>query len=144
LCEKSYNSSRKGWYYGIKLHVSGTAQHDLPIAKQILQDHMPLKQGRLFADKAYIDAAWNISLKNNHVIELFTPRKKGKEDSLVSGDTFSTFVSSVRQPIEYFFNWFNRLTAIQNAKQLIQEGKIDSIKVITALEESLSIDLIER
>lgn len=30
------------------------------------------------------------------------------------------------------------------AKQLIQEGKIDSIKVINALEESLSIALIER
>ncbi len=30
------------------------------------------------------------------------------------------------------------------AKQLIQEGAIDSIKVINALEESLSIELIER
>ena len=51
LCEKSYNSSRKEWYYGLKLHavvarrpgqlplplslmVSGAAQHDLPAAKQ--------------------------------------------------------------------------------------------------------------
>lgn len=35
-------------------------------------------------------------------------------------------------------------SAAFRAKQLIQEGKIDSIKVITALEESLSVDLIER
>jgi len=132
LCEKGYNSSRKEWHYGIRLHAvvarrpgrlplplalmaSGAAQHDLPVAKQILEDHISLKQGRLYADKAYIDAAWKTALKNGHAIELFTPRKKGKEDSLVSSDTFSTFVSSVRQPIECFFNWLNRLTAIQTA-----------------------------
>jgi len=35
-------------------------------------------------------------------------------------------------------------SAAFRAKQLIQEGKIDSIKIINALEESLSVDLIER
>jgi hypothetical protein len=35
-------------------------------------------------------------------------------------------------------------TVIFRAKQLIEEGKIDSIKVITALENSLSVELIER
>ena len=132
LCEKSYNSSRKEWYYGMKLHAvvarrpgclplplslmtSGAALHDLPAAKKILEDHIFLKQGRLYADKAYIDAAWKATLKSDHAVELITPRKKHKEDSLVSGDTFSTFVSSVRQPIECFFNWLNRLTDIQTA-----------------------------
>jgi len=84
--------------------VSGAAQHDLPIAKQILEDHISLKQGRLYTDKAYIDAAWKSAIKKNHAIDLFTPRKKAKENSLVSGDTFSTFISSVRQSIECFFN----------------------------------------
>ncbi len=132
LCEKSYNSSRKEWYYGVKLHAvvarkpgrlpvplalmaSGAAQHDLPAAKQILDDHISLTQGRLYADKAYADAAWADLLKNSHSIELITPRKKHKGDTLGSGDTFSTFVSSVRQPIECFFNWLNRLTNIQSA-----------------------------
>jgi len=132
LCGKSYNSSRKEWYYGIKLHAivarrpghlplplslmaSSAAQHDLPAAKQILEDHVSLKWGRLYADKAYIDTAWKSDLRNNHAIELITPRKKRKDDVLASGDTFSTFVSSVRQPIECFFNWLNRLTAIQSA-----------------------------
>ena len=135
LCEKSYNSSRKEWYYGIKLHAvvarrpgrlplpvslmaSGAAMHDLPAAKQILEDHSSLKQGRLYADKAYIDAAWKAALKEDHAIELLTPRKKCNEDPLVSGDTFSTFVSSVRQPIECFFNWLNRLTNIQVASSV--------------------------
>ena len=132
LCEKSYNSSRKEWYYGIKLHTvvarkpghlpvplsimaSGAAQHDLPAAKQILEDHLVLNQGRLYADKAYADAAWAESLKKEHALELLTPRKKRKSDVLISGDTFSTFVSSIRQPIECFFNWLNRLTNIQSA-----------------------------
>lgn len=135
LCEKSYNSSRKEWYYGIKLHavvarkpghlstpvslmVSGAAQHDLPAAKQIIEDHACLKPGRLYADKAYIDADWAQFLKQNHALELLTPRKKQKGDVLISGDTFSTFVSSVRQPIECFFNWLNRLTDIQTASMV--------------------------
>ena len=48
-------------------------------------------------------------------MELLTPRKKRKGDVLISGETFSTFVSSIRQPIECFFNWLNRLTNIQSA-----------------------------
>ena len=132
LCEKSYNASRKEWYYGMKLHAivarkpghlpvplsmmtSGAAQHDLPAAKKILEDHLLLKQGRLYADKAYADAAWSESLRKNHALILLTPRKKRKGDVLISGDTFSAFVSSIRQPIECFFNWLNRLTNIQSA-----------------------------
>ncbi len=132
LCEKSYNSSRKEWYYGIKLHAvvarnpghlpvplsliaSGAAQHDLTAAKQIMEDNLSLNSGRLYADKAYIDASWAETLKNDHAIELLTPRKKSKNDILISGDAFSTFVSSARQPIECFFNWLNRTTNIQLA-----------------------------
>ena len=132
LCKKSYNSSRQEWYYGLKLHVvvsrkaghlpiplslmvSGAAQHDLPAAKQILEDHLVLKHGTLYADKAYADVAWAEALKKDHALELLTPHKRRKGDVLVSGDTFSTFVSSIRQPIECFFNWLNRLTNIQSA-----------------------------
>ena len=98
--------------------ASGAAQHDLPIAKQMIEDHASLKPGKLFADKAYIDAEWAQSLKLNHALELLTPRKKQKGDILISGDAFSTFVSSVRQPIECFFNWLNRLTNIQSASMV--------------------------
>ena len=132
LCEKSYNSSRKEWYYGIKLHAvvarkpgclpiplslmaSGAAVHDLPAAKQIMDNHFFLRSGKLYADKAYADAGWAESLMENHALKLLTPRKKHKGDTLISGDSFSTFVSSIRQPIECFFNWLNRLTNIQSA-----------------------------
>jgi len=86
-----------------------------PVTKQILVDHISLSQGRLYADKVYADAAWEDLLLNSHAIELITPRKKPKGDTLVSGDTFSTFVSFARQPIECFFYWLNRLTNIQSA-----------------------------
>jgi len=99
----------------LSLMASGAALHDLPAAKQILDNHLSLKRGRLYADKAYTDAAWADLLKNSYAIELITPRKKHKGDTLVSGDTFSPFVSSVRQPIECFFNWLNHLTNIQSA-----------------------------
>ena len=95
--------------------VSGAAQYDLPAARRILEDHLVLKRGKLYADKAYADTTWAESLKKNHALELLTPRKKRKRDVLISGDTFSTFVSSIRQPIECFFNWLNRLTYIQSA-----------------------------
>lgn len=63
LCEKSYNFSRKRWYYGLKLRIvvarrsgrlptplsliaSGATLHVLPAAKQILQERFPLKFGK--------------------------------------------------------------------------------------------------
>ena len=132
LCEKSYNSSRKEWYYGVKLHafvvrktghlpvpialfLSGAAVHDLAAAKQILRNHRILSSGELYADKAYIDSEWADTLRNKSAILMLTPRKKRKSDPIRSGDAFSTFVSSVRQPIECFFNWLNRLTNLQTA-----------------------------
>ena len=98
--------------------ASGAPQHDLPVAKHILEDHLPLKHGQLYADKAYIDADWAQFLEENHALPLLTPRKKLKGDTLISGDTFSSFVSSMRQPIECFFNWLSRLTNIQSASMV--------------------------
>jgi len=91
-CVKKLQFIQKRMVFGVKLHAivvrkpgrlpvplalmaSGAAQHDLPAAKQILSDHISLTQGRLYADKAYADAAWANLLKNSHAIELITPRK---------------------------------------------------------------------
>ncbi len=138
MCSKSYNSSRKEWYYGAKLHafvssrigrlptptaliVSDAAEHDLTAAKQITMDYHPLKAGTLYADKAYADADWRDTLQQEH-IQILTPRKKRKGDSIVSGDAFSTFVSIIRQPIESFFNWLDYHTNIQSAS-FVRSGK---------------------
>ena len=132
MCEKSYNSSRKEWYYGVKLHafvvrktghlpvpialfLSGAAVHDLKAAKQIQQDSRPLPPGTLYADKVYIDSEWAKLLQEESAIQILTPLKKHKSDAIRPGDAFSSFVSSVRQPIECFFNWLNRFTNLQSA-----------------------------
>lgn len=60
----------------VSLMASGAAQHDLPAAKQIIEDHASLMPGKLYADRAYIDTDWAQLLKQNHALELLTPSKK--------------------------------------------------------------------
>lgn len=132
LCAVSYNSTRKEWYYGVKLHAFATRRpkklplpaammfskadvHDLTAAKQMTQDMDFLSHCTVMGDKAYADMAWRSFLKEICDTELATPRKKHMGDMLCSSDTYSTFVSSVRQPIESFFHWLDYLTGIQAA-----------------------------
>lgn len=58
-------------------------------------------------------------------------------------DLFSKTPDEIRKAISKLSNGQKRSVAYR-AKQFIETGKIDSIKVINALEESLSIDLIEK
>lgn len=89
-----------------------------PDTKQTLEDQITLKLGRFHADKAYINADWAEPLMKNHALELFTLGKKRKGDILISDSTFSTFFSSVHQPIDCFFNWLNLLPKIQFASTI--------------------------
>ena len=57
-------------------------------------------------------------LRDESAIFVLIPRKKRKSDTIRSSNVFSTFVSSVRQPIECFFNWLNRLTNLQTASMV--------------------------
>ena len=59
-----------------------------------------LRPGWLYCDKAYIDADWKETLEKEYGVQIRTPRKKQRGDTLFTGDTMSAFVSSVRQPIE--------------------------------------------
>jgi len=135
LCAKSYCATKDLWYYGMKLHVLGSARykqiplplmlhlatattHDLTIAKQMLTFPHPFLQ-KLFADKAYHDTAWKNTLAQAG-IQLLTPSKKprGFVDPLYSSDCSSWFISRVRQPIESFFNWLNEKTGSQCASKV--------------------------
>lgn len=135
ICSKSYNSSRKEYYYGVKLHafaarhpgtlatpcalmVSTAADHDLTVAKRIMDDCKPFCGGVLYADKAYIDSKWENHLKSEHSVELRTPRKRMIAESVRSGDAYSTYISALRQQIECFFNWLNANTNIQVASKV--------------------------
>lgn len=135
ICKLTRNSTRNEWYHGIKLHAYVASQpHRLPLpcalqiststlcdlwaARQMDFDCAPVQDGKLYADRAYIDADWKAWLKKERNIELITPRKKKKYDTLCSEDAASSFVSSVRQPIESYFNWLNVKTGIQNASHV--------------------------
>ena len=135
LCDKGYNSSRDEYYYGVKLHtfaarhtgtlptacaimVSRASDHDLPIARRIMQACCPFRCGTLYADKAYIDEDWEIVLNRDYSVRIITPRKQRKNDFLRGGDAFSSFVSALRQQIECFFNWLNAHTNIQSASRV--------------------------
>ena len=135
LCNLTRNPTKNLWYHGVKLHVFAQLRpHRLPIpcavqiskasfcdlwaAKQIDLDCAPVTDGRLYADRAYIDADWKTYLQTERNIRLITPRKRKKYDILVSEDTASTHVSGIRQPIEVFFNWLQAKTHIQSASHV--------------------------
>lgn len=135
LCTKTYNASRKQWYYGVKLHMvvhkrhhtlpypklifaSEASCHDLPIARQMLRD-TNCTGFFLLADKAYSETKWKERLEQQG-IRLLTPVKlqPGDPPRLPGGDAFDTCVSSARQPIESFFNWLHEKTGIQTASKV--------------------------
>ena len=83
LCDKGFNSSRDEYYYGVKARVfaarhtgtppsarammiSRASVHDLPAAKQIMDYARPFRGGVLYADKAYIDEEWEITLGKDY------------------------------------------------------------------------------
>lgn len=135
LCDKGYNPSRNEYYYGVKLHtfaarhtgtlptacammLSCASEHDLSAAKQIMDACRPFYCGTLFADKAYMDEAWALTLEKEFSVKIVTPRKRKKNDVLQSRDTFSSSVSAFRQQIEGFFSWLNARTNIQSASKV--------------------------
>lgn len=135
ICKLTRNPTRNQWYHGVKLHayvvsrphrlplpcalqISTSTLCDLWAAKQIDLDCAPVTNGILYADRAYIDADWKEWLKSERNVDIITPRKKKKYDTLRSDDAASTFVSSVRQPIESYFNWLHTKTGIQDASRV--------------------------
>jgi len=132
FCSKCYCASRQEWYYGCKLHafvmlrsgrlplllaaqVSTASLPDLYAARQIDLDCAPISHGTLFADKAFCNLDWIDFMWNSRKVVVITPRKKKKYDTLSSGDCFSSFVSSCRQPIEAFFHWIHSKSGILDA-----------------------------
>jgi len=134
ICDKGYCDSKKMWFYGVKLHVLGQSQyktlplpklmqlapashHDRKISEEMLSDVFDME---LFADKAYINSAWQADIFVNQKISILTPIKLAKgQKRLDSADgLFSTAVSRIRQPIESFFNWLHELTHIQSASKV--------------------------
>ena len=128
-----YCPTKKLHYYGIKLHVLASySKGSLPLPEyfgiteagisdiRVYEDiapHLP-QSTQLFADKAYQTQNNPVADKENHT--LLTPVKKAKgQTALDSKDKLlSSAISTVRQPIESFFNWLEQKTHIQIASKV--------------------------
>jgi Transposase DDE domain len=127
---KSYHSTKKMYYYGVKAHVvgrkrSGTlpdieivmiesaSRQDGPVFDQI---RPMLHDNLVFGHQAYKRPdAQEVELAQN--LKVITPIKKVRGQKKLEPDQrlFSKAVSRMRQPIETIFGWIQRLTGIQHA-----------------------------
>lgn len=133
LCDKGYCSSKKMYYYGVKLHALGQKQHktlpkmrkvcitpasenDITVAKEWL---MGVRNIDIYADKMYADKGWKQQLCEFN-IRIFTPIKLAKGQGVLGAADvlFSRAVSEVRQALESFFNWIQQKTHIQAASKV--------------------------
>lgn len=132
FADKGFCASKDLYFYGVKLHCIGSLRQDtLPhlafvgLAPASANDHTMFEQvsgeltpGRVFADKAYKDKT-HAQLLSAKQITLLTPLKKPKGLFTLPGrETFSTWVSQIRQPIESLFSWIAAKTDIQSASKV--------------------------
>ena len=122
-----YCATKKLYYYGVKLHIMGSAQSgsipvpeligltsagtsDIRAYEQIVLD---THEYHKFADKAYIG-------ENTYQTNTFTPVKKEKGQAFLDAadQLYSTAISRIRQPIESLFNWIEEKVKIQIASKV--------------------------
>lgn len=139
MTDKGYCSTKGLHYFGVKLHlvaksrentlplpeyigITQASTHDLTALRPVL---LNIQNRNIIADKAYIDEKLNQKLKKEHNSQIITPikDKKGmpkvlKQFDQAFNDLFSTTVSSIRQPVESFFNWLQQVTNIQIASKI--------------------------
>lgn len=138
LCDKGYNSTKRMYYYGLKLHGIGfyhqgklpvmeliqldpASEHDLQAQRELLGQ---ASQRVVVGDKAFCDKELKETFSQAGG-ELITPikYKKGqpiedKQRHKAADDLYSKAVSKIRQPIESFFNWLIDHTDIQKATKV--------------------------
>lgn len=139
ITDKGYCSTKGMYYYGVKLHalgfrregglphpeqivISKASENDLTIYKD---NWAELRNRTFFGDKIYQNKDFFDAVKQNYDSEMLTPVKYSKNTPDVikkfykaADELYSKAVSTVRQPIESFFNWLIEKTDIQNASKV--------------------------
>jgi hypothetical protein len=139
IVDKGRCSSKGIYYHGLKLHalafrrsgtlpfpeqllLSSASANDLTIFKTAWAD---ISNRTFWGDKIYYNRDFFKELEVNNNTVMLTPVKAVKGQSLqekqrnkAADDLFSKAVSSVRQPIEAFFNWLIEKTDIQRASKV--------------------------
>lgn len=135
LANLGYCATKKTWYHGMKLHslnvvaseaklphpmlsiLSRASEHDYEVFKS---DLLPcLKNAKCYLDSAYFDEANQAYYEKeyNVTIHAIEKRKRGQKELFADQKYLNTMISSIRQPIESFFNWLIEKTNIQNASK---------------------------
>lgn len=139
VTDKGYCSTKKMYYYGIKLHALGLRRlGKLPYPEQIhftpasvnditlfKQEWAQMENRTFFGDKIYSDKPLNQQMLTKRNSEIYTPVKAVKampevlkKRDKAADDLFSRAVSRIRQPIEGFFNWLIEKVDIQRASKV--------------------------
>ena len=135
ICDKGFCSSKKQYYYGVKLHLLGQSRYkalpslsmaaitpasvnDITFAKDCF-GNSNINNITIFADKIYSDKAWFDKLSKRN-ITILTPikLKKGQEQLDSADKLYSRAISSVRQPIESLFNRVQEKTNLHSASKV--------------------------
>lgn len=139
VADKGYCSTKEQYYYGVKLNllayrrkgklpfpehyvITPASENDGTVFKRDLAPE--LQDKNIFADKIYQDTAFWQQMQEQQ-LTLYSPFKRIKGESPVisrmfkaARNLYSSAVSSVRQPIEAFFNWLNEKSNIQRAHKV--------------------------
>ena len=134
ICDKGYCSSKKMYYYGVKLHsLSQKQYHSLPkptifgvtpasvsdisFAREALYDAHDID---IYGDKIYNDSDWFEYMRTHSNVNISAPVKLKKGQKILESidRLYNSAISSIRQPIESFFNWLIEKTHIQSASKV--------------------------
>jgi hypothetical protein len=132
ICNKGYNSSKKCYFYGFKLHlatytknrapyliafaeITPASVHDIKILHRTIDS---FKDFFIYGDKAYRSKALQIRGRENGS-EIITPMKKPKDRCQnLCAKLMNSVISSTRQVIESTFSWLERRSGIFQASHL--------------------------
>lgn len=139
IAEKGYCSTKLMYYYGVKLHalafrrenqlpypeqliITPASENDLNVFKNQWSD---ITNRFFFGDKIYYNQDYFEQLSSENNAIMLTPVKgiKNQPENIkqfdkAANDLFSKAVSTIRQPIEGFFNWIIEKTGIQFASKV--------------------------
>lgn len=158
LASKSYHSTKKMYYYGVKAHVLARQRRGtLPTIEYLLVEEAARQDGPTFdqirpmlsdnlliGDQAYRRPDAD-AIEKRQGLTVLTPiaKRRGQNKLSPQDRAFSKAVSRLRQPIETLFAWINRLTSVQNASLVRSSqgllthifGKIAAAMIMVAFPE---------
>jgi len=139
LTDKGFCSTKSMFYHGLKLHALGFRRdNQIPFPEQLLISTASendlnvfrnawgtIENRTFYGDKVYYNVPYFEHLAQNQGSIMHTPVKGIKNQpqwevqiDKAWNDLYSKAVSSVRQPIESFFNWLIEKTDYQRASKV--------------------------